>query len=247
MNEWGTPPWRDLDEYGYYNGWSDDRWRWEFLRRRPEYRAEFEALAAPYRAEFVWSPKIALAEAVVSGLIVPKEELAIFSDEEMTRLAAIAFSDPEGPGFTVSAADPGKYGLYSLLNPAIGDQELWLKFEEYDGFNFFVDDERDEGQLAVTFDLRMPIDLQLQKAREYLLDEQYRYQNPDDEDAPIKKERERRNGRIEALRAIDAKEQEPAIVLREMGEVLWPGQEKAPSRAAEAYARGCRLRDRCRA
>ena len=47
-NEWGLPDWRDANSYTNSfdptNQWTDNRWRWEFKRRQPEYRQAFDAL-----------------------------------------------------------------------------------------------------------------------------------------------------------------------------------------------------------
>ncbi|MBJ3777881.1 hypothetical protein JCR33_19405 [Acuticoccus sp. 2012] len=241
--DWGTPDWRDLDDYGYVEGWSEKRWRWEFLRRRDEYRRDFEEVAAPIRKSITWSQKHLIAHAVATGMVVPESELGVFTEEERGRLEEIAFEHPDMPGFSIDAPDPAKYGMYSLLNPAIGEsQVIYVEFAEYDGFEFGFP-EYDEHELtAVTFDRRMPLKKQLEKAREYLIG--WADEDGEEDDAPPKRRRNRKVDRISALRAIDAKEQEPAITWKEMTEVLWPGQDKAPSRAQEAYERGCRLRDK---
>jgi hypothetical protein len=44
-NEWGIPDWRDANFYRGLTNWSTDRWQWEFLRRREDYRRDFEAAA----------------------------------------------------------------------------------------------------------------------------------------------------------------------------------------------------------
>jgi hypothetical protein len=40
--KWGLPNWLDLKSYGDLKSWSDDRWRWEFTRRRQDYRNDFD-------------------------------------------------------------------------------------------------------------------------------------------------------------------------------------------------------------
>lgn len=46
MNEWGIPDWREKSAYGDYEGWTIERWRWEFYRRRDDLRADFDASVA---------------------------------------------------------------------------------------------------------------------------------------------------------------------------------------------------------
>jgi hypothetical protein len=40
------PDWRNPKSYGSTKSWSHDRWRWEFTRRREDYRKDFETTAA---------------------------------------------------------------------------------------------------------------------------------------------------------------------------------------------------------
>jgi hypothetical protein len=42
---WGIPDWRDASAYVDSKDWNLDNWRWEFLRRREDYRADFVAAA----------------------------------------------------------------------------------------------------------------------------------------------------------------------------------------------------------
>lgn len=42
-NEWGIPDWRDTDFYRGLAKWEPNRWQWEFLRRREDYRRDFDA------------------------------------------------------------------------------------------------------------------------------------------------------------------------------------------------------------
>jgi hypothetical protein len=43
MNEWGTPDWEYAGSYAHAAFWDENDWRWQFLRRRADYRADFEA------------------------------------------------------------------------------------------------------------------------------------------------------------------------------------------------------------
>lgn len=40
-NEWGLPDWRDAAAYTTDEQWDSDRWQWEFLRRRDDYRKAY--------------------------------------------------------------------------------------------------------------------------------------------------------------------------------------------------------------
>ena len=41
--QWGIPDWRSVEAYGDTRSWIDHRWRWEFVRRRDDYRRDYES------------------------------------------------------------------------------------------------------------------------------------------------------------------------------------------------------------
>src|SRR6185312_12200398 len=43
MTDWGIPNWLDQRAYGDTKRWSENRWRWEFIRRREDCRQDFLA------------------------------------------------------------------------------------------------------------------------------------------------------------------------------------------------------------
>jgi len=50
----GIPNWRDESAYAECVEWKLDRWRWEFLRRWADYRADFEAAAQALETSELW-------------------------------------------------------------------------------------------------------------------------------------------------------------------------------------------------
>lgn len=97
LNEWGIPDWRDPSSYGITMDWSDNRWRWEFFRRRPDLREFFDRNSAG-------SLQIKRRMAVLGGLPAPPE-----IDE---------------PGFTIVLLDQvsQRFGYRHLPNPRISNQ-----------------------------------------------------------------------------------------------------------------------------
>jgi hypothetical protein len=95
--KWGFPDGRDRSSYpDKGDGWSDDRWRWEFTRRREDYCEDFERAAAA---------QIATLRAMNS------DEDEEFDPEDL---------DPETPNFIVAGGHKGfsrKYGLSLLFHP----------------------------------------------------------------------------------------------------------------------------------
>jgi hypothetical protein len=104
--KWGLPDWLDPPSYGNTKIWSEDRWRWEFTRRRQDYRDDFdlEKVRNAMIAEDLRKadPELIVGalgptEAAVSGALAKKYGL-VFPRLPNPRLAhhpdsAIAFDD----------------------------------------------------------------------------------------------------------------------------------------------------------
>ena len=43
ISDWGVPDWREADQYPATDSLTHRQWRWQFLRRRPEFREEWQA------------------------------------------------------------------------------------------------------------------------------------------------------------------------------------------------------------
>ncbi|MDW3117175.1 MAG: hypothetical protein R8G60_04870 [Roseovarius pacificus] len=147
MNEWGIPNWQDISGYGDTSEWNENRWRWEFLRRRSDLRDEFDAKA---NRQFENKRNLYLSkpEMFPGGLLTP-----------------------EDPGFCVSTfLICGE--LQSLPNPRIGNQPWWAIewTDKAKKVRQFTKEIAPEGYERVDFDLSKPIAPQLEFAKEYLLD-----------------------------------------------------------------------------
>lgn len=188
LNEWGIPDWRDKEAYGDVKGWTLDRWRWEFFRRREDLRSFFDE-----RAETTYRSNQALLN-------------------HPTILCYCFAGLPSEPGFAVGGDNCGKlFGYICVPNPRIGSQpagilkpmEDYWSFKIIDGdssadyestksrsevrtswekppisreqvsslspvpFRYFpIDLNRHE--VAIKFDIDRPIGPQLEKARETL-------------------------------------------------------------------------------
>lgn len=78
-NEWGTPDWLDAAAYSNFADWDFDRWHWEFLRRRDDYRRDYKAA---YRAH------------IAAGLMNPKTEEKEFFDDGAELYGLLGYFDP---------------------------------------------------------------------------------------------------------------------------------------------------------
>lgn len=68
------PDWRDPESYAYTRNLTRDAWAWEFLRRSPKYRADYDRIAATRRALFPPDGKTPTEEAAQRWGCFPFED-----------------------------------------------------------------------------------------------------------------------------------------------------------------------------
>lgn len=147
MNWWGVPDWRDGD--AYEAELSMAQWRWEFLRRREDYRVDWA---------LHFEPSFRRNAEAFRGLPVPSG-VASWDDH----FSAIA----EMPGCRE------KYGTAYLLDPSLKapNPGLFVVQAPY-GVRYASEETFDKneagGQKLMAFDLRRPLPEQLRKAKDYL-------------------------------------------------------------------------------
>jgi len=96
--EWGLPDWLDARDYGDTRRWTEGRWRWEFTRRREDFRADFDVGAECTEKHY---------RALYTKMFGPAARVLTRHD----------------PGFhsATSVEQVCKYGT-ALFNPRIADQ-----------------------------------------------------------------------------------------------------------------------------
>jgi hypothetical protein len=158
-NEWGIPNWLDDGAYGATRKWGMNRWRWEFTRRREDYRKDFDDNVQRTLAE-------------LSSRTPPRPPGR--------------FLRPDEPAFVASTPDyklsMQKYGLANLPNPRISDQPFYVLIfrGRFGGFveGYGPDNpwgketatvHAPEGTGVVIFDLSKPIVPQWENIRETVL------------------------------------------------------------------------------
>jgi len=154
MRNWGIPDWLDASSYGDTALWSENRWHWEFVRRRQDCRNDFLA----FKDETLKS----LEEGVET--------------ERSRRPNRSHFLRPDEPGFVAEVPDCyKKYGLHNLPNPAIGDQPFYVILfpSRAVGRVMFPEDGIEAGVFGATdaviaFDLTCPVPQLLEDARQLL-------------------------------------------------------------------------------
>ena len=97
MTDWGVPNWVDPHSYGDFGSWHDSRWHWEFVRRRPDVRKEFDLAAPPTYAR--------------------RAEAARKRGADLESLPC-----PEVAGFVAESPLAKEVGLRHLPNPRISEQ-----------------------------------------------------------------------------------------------------------------------------
>lgn len=160
-HEWGIPDWRDESAYPGPDDLSMDEWRWQFLRRREDYRQDWLK-----HADSTYRYYLARSRDSNDQIYYGKE-----------------ICTPNHPQFMAEYRGPRKYGLIGLPNPAIekpwfasitphghegsyveGRGPGWL------GSGELTEIDLPEGFAAYTFDLRKPIPPQIKKAKNDLRD-----------------------------------------------------------------------------
>jgi hypothetical protein len=163
-NDWGVPDWRDASAYPKPDEISNQLWRWEFIRRMPDYRAAWDkASGVQYEIEC---------------------RRATDSKRELTRI-----KKPDDLYFTVSSAaysfpeefnDLLKYGIHPIYNPRLRvprpfkDGPSIIQYADERGGYFCSTPkptDRQEpvsilaGWTAIHFDLTVPLNPQVARAR----------------------------------------------------------------------------------
>ncbi|MDM7969489.1 MAG: hypothetical protein QUV10_07700 [Paracoccaceae bacterium] len=169
--DWGIPDWTSIKAYGDVSNWTDERWRWEFFRRRRDLREFFDNWAVESR-QFECNAGLDVNEpgflAYASGE---------FSGQGIDRFGYAGIPNPRISNQPKSSIKPVREMVYrfrfnrgdkststirSVIPPADGQprtiHEVVLR----------------EQEVAIQFDLNEPLTPQLQRATEFLRAQQLR-------------------------------------------------------------------------
>lgn len=251
--EWGVPDWRNESYYGDVSKWSKHRWRWEFYRRREDFRKYFDQMV-----EKTYHDQLNISS--IEGV----EDFELLYNGRA----------PNEPGFVVGVKleDMDRFGYLAIPNPRIGHQpeevikpiktrdEVWFQADsppEESGDSHIevtchmehVSGPREEDRLslgttilcqppviagqsevAVTFDLNEPILAQIKRAQKILEDHQRK------KHGKLLRKSDQKTLWLGYLRVLDAKE--AGATWQEMVDVLYAdgtlGPRKAPEGGYEA-------------
>ncbi len=217
--------WKDESTYPTPESLNDTFWRWEFLRRRSDYREDWEKY---YPQSYAY-------------------DVACSNDPNYpTRFRKKVFS-PDHPGFKARMPNSlEKYHLNGLPNPAIAKPWLLSFDANYGGIYFgqgpdwLAGGEKvtlclSEWQVAAVFDLKKPLPAQMEKVKADLLEWQAHQ---------LGRNLERRKYRDEwplYLRILDAVEL--GVSFREIGTTLFEitDDQAAEARVIQVYRHACQL------
>ena len=174
--------WRDPDDYAYTGELSREQWAWEFLRRNPEYRRDWEQFWATWQAleaDYGRPPNRDFQR-------WKKDPRAYVRDEQCRQIdedeVGVGCAGEEGK-ILIECWIGAKWGFYKFplspyrFMPKVPDELLWRE-PDTDAVRV-TDKEREylagtDGKLALGFDLTLPLTLQLEEARHFLAAEQSR-------------------------------------------------------------------------
>lgn len=198
VNEWGVPDWQCAEGYGRTVDWSLDRWRWEFTRRREDYRSDF--LAA------------------LGGNVGPLDlSSADNRPEDINYEESFLFRGIRAWPFFHKNAQ--KYELDAFFDPVISDWmgggPEWGSGILYGGehgkryLSDVLDFHSEESPeiISISFDLSRPLEDQLAEAKK-LLEECYVthwYDDENDRIKDVKKTKHHRDNWLLYLRLLDAR------------------------------------------
>jgi hypothetical protein len=225
-DKWGVPDWSKPQDYP--SEATDRVWRWEFLRRRWDYRDAWSE----------WSPRRVMAANGVSYCYRNPDDVQL-------RFGVRVVLDPR-----LSMSDEAIDRALALFQPASG-YASWEHYESYflqaaAGQDFAEqvaarhrhkrETEEAAGIVSYRFDLSKSIERQIIQARDYLLVEQ-KSQYGD-------KKNTRRPSRelwSRYLRALDARD--CGASWQRIGKAFWPREENVKDKALRTHEEAERVRD----
>ncbi|MEO6194428.1 MAG: DUF6499 domain-containing protein [Thermoanaerobaculia bacterium] len=154
------PDWRNANDYRFPD-LPDYLWAWEFLRRNPEYRKDWEAALSRFISKTEEFERVDDKQAFLASggsLVIAGENLS---------------EDPTHPSFSLPVDEADRWGLSrGLVNPAT-DKPEWLYFSPGFGTVRFIRkgesfQSRGPAFPIVEFDLHLPLKPQLEAINEPL-------------------------------------------------------------------------------
>jgi hypothetical protein len=170
-----VPDWRCVEDYAFTEGLSRELWAWEFLRRNPEYRRDWQAFWATWQeleADYGSPPNRDFQRWKKDLRAYAPDDACIEEDE-----LGVGCAGEEGK-VLIECWMGAKWGFYKFpLDPArdrpkVPEELLWREVEpgpivvNADDLACLGDH---PARMALGFDLSLPLKPQLDEARQHLL------------------------------------------------------------------------------
>ena len=152
---WGIPDWLKPAEYGATAKWSNNRWRWEFTRRRDDYREAFDA-----SADKTYALAIEVHKKPTGRGIKPAKILKPCDPYFVARALTLKFDLPSLPNPRLSEQPSLNIAFQSVRTRFyFGEGAEW---PQAIGEQAAIEVPVPKGWLGVVFDLSRPLEPQLQ-------------------------------------------------------------------------------------
>jgi len=169
--------WRNPDDYAFTNDLSSELWAWQFLRRNPGYRKDYDWFVTAWRA-------LEADYGVAPNRDFPRWKLdeRAYAPDEMTQNFCDndkSCASPGGSKVMIECAMGAKWGFYKFPNspdiefPDVPGKLIWREFD------LRVAKPAGEAQsfeIDLRFDLRLSLYEQLRSARQQLIIQQRQQQ-----------------------------------------------------------------------
>lgn len=174
--------WRNPDDYAYTSELSREHWAWEFLRRNPEYRRDWECFWATWQAleaDYGSPPNRDFQR-------WKQDPRAYVQDEQCRQIdqdeVGVGCAGEQGK-ILIECWIGAKWGFYKFplppdrFMPKVPDELLWRE-PDTDAVRLTEEDREylvgADGKIALGFDLGLALKDQLEEARHFLAAEQRR-------------------------------------------------------------------------
>ncbi len=163
--------WRDADAYRFAAELDAGGWAWEFLRRNPDYQQEWQAFITTWRA----------LEAEYGR--APNRDFCAWKLDPRAWLAAAECEEGDcridGDKVLIECALGARWGFYKFppdpaADAVVQQERLAWRAVELPTHLQSADERPDSGQVALVFDLQLPLAAQLEQAKRLLQIEQRR-------------------------------------------------------------------------
>lgn len=169
--------WRNPNDYRFTETLSPELWAWQFLRRNPEYRRDYEWFISNWRAleaDYGKAPDRDFAKWKLDDRAYAPDEMTQGLCENDKSCAS-----PDGDRILIECAMGAKWGFYKFPNapdvefPAVPGQLLW---REQDTWLPDMNHPAKPHEIDVRLDLRLPSQQQLMELKRLMAVQQSAYQ-----------------------------------------------------------------------